>query len=207
MGPCSTTATVAHCTLRGGSSTRTKPRLSELGSVWLPLPHLLLLPFVQIYSWWANGLAGVVPSALAYLAGCAGVYRLARHWLRPAPAALALAFLRCIQPALLADHGHDRTAVCLRDDLGCGLAGGVAASLDSRPNSRQNSGLDSRLDSGSKSSPNSGLVPTRIQAQIPALIQIRAAPACAQAQGKLSVRSGGLPWRWWPRFLPATTAG
>jgi hypothetical protein len=77
-----------------------QPRLTELGSVWLPLPHLLLLPFVQIYSWWANGLAGVVPSALAYLAGCAGIYRLARHWLRPAPAALALAFF-ALNPNLL----------------------------------------------------------------------------------------------------------
>jgi hypothetical protein len=69
-----------------------QPRFSQLGSVWLPLPHILLLPFVQVYSWWANGLAGVVPSAVAYLAACAGFYRLARHWLPPASAALGLAF-------------------------------------------------------------------------------------------------------------------
>jgi len=69
-----------------------QPRLSELGSVWLPLPHVLLIPFVQVYGWWASGFAGVIPSALAYLAGCAGIYRLARRWLPPAAAALALAF-------------------------------------------------------------------------------------------------------------------
>ncbi|MGA2632866.1 MAG: hypothetical protein ABSF16_01395 [Terracidiphilus sp.] len=69
-----------------------QPRFSQLGSVWLPLPHLLLIPFVQIYGWWASGFAGVIPSALAYLAGCAGIYRLARHWLTPAAAALTLAF-------------------------------------------------------------------------------------------------------------------
>jgi len=69
-----------------------QPRLSQLGSVWLPLPHLLLLPFVQVYSWWANGIAGVVPSAFAYLAACAGFYRLARHWMAPAASALALTF-------------------------------------------------------------------------------------------------------------------
>jgi hypothetical protein len=69
-----------------------QPRFSQLGSVWLPLPHILLLPFVQVYSWWANGFAGVVPSALAYLAACAGFYRLARHWLPLSSAALALAF-------------------------------------------------------------------------------------------------------------------
>ena len=39
--------------------------IAELGSVWLPLPHLLMLPFVQFYGWWANGLAGTIPAALA----------------------------------------------------------------------------------------------------------------------------------------------
>jgi len=69
-----------------------QPRFSQLGSVWLPLPHILLLPFVQVYSWWANGLAGVLPSVLAYLSACAGFYRLARRWLPLSCAALALAF-------------------------------------------------------------------------------------------------------------------
>jgi hypothetical protein len=68
------------------------PRFSQLGSVWLPLPHILLIPFVQVYSWWANGLAGVLPSALAWLAACGGIYRLARHWLPRIPAALTLTF-------------------------------------------------------------------------------------------------------------------
>lgn len=76
------------------------PRLTELGSVWLPLPHILLIPFVRNYAWWANGLAGVIPSALAFIASCAGIYRLARNWLDPAPAALALAFF-ALNPNLL----------------------------------------------------------------------------------------------------------
>lgn len=75
-------------------------RFTELGSVWLPLPHILLLPFVQNYAWWANGLAAVIPSASAYIASCAGIYRLARHWLNPAPSALALAFF-ALNPNLL----------------------------------------------------------------------------------------------------------
>jgi len=69
-----------------------QPRLTQLGSVWLPLPHILLLPFVQVYSWWANGIAGIAPSALAYIASCAGIYRLARRWLSVPAAAIALAF-------------------------------------------------------------------------------------------------------------------
>ncbi len=77
-----------------------RPGLSELGSVWLPLPHLLMIPFVAVYAWWANGVAGLIPSAAAYLAGCAGVYRLARHWLRPSESAIALAFF-ALNPNLL----------------------------------------------------------------------------------------------------------
>jgi len=69
-----------------------RPGLTQLGSVWLPLPHLLMVPFVAVYAWWANGVAGMIPSAMAYLAGCAGIYRLARHWLKPTAAAVTLAF-------------------------------------------------------------------------------------------------------------------
>lgn len=76
------------------------PGISELGSVWLPLPHLLLLPFVQVYAWWANGLAGTIPSALAWIAACIGIYRLARRWMHPTAAALTLAFF-ALNPNLL----------------------------------------------------------------------------------------------------------
>jgi len=76
------------------------PRLSQLGSVWLPLPHILLLPFVQNYFWWATGLAAIIPSSLSYIASCVGLHRLARNWLDPAPAAIALAFF-ALNPNLL----------------------------------------------------------------------------------------------------------
>ncbi len=76
------------------------PGLSELGSVWLPLPHLLMVPLVMHFAWWANGIAGLIPSALAYLAGCIGIYRLARNWLTPGTAASALVFF-ALNPNLL----------------------------------------------------------------------------------------------------------
>jgi hypothetical protein len=76
------------------------PRLSMLGSVWLPLPHLLMLPFVQHYAWWANGAAALPASVLSYLAACLGLYKLARRWLTPLAAALALAFF-ALNPNLL----------------------------------------------------------------------------------------------------------
>jgi hypothetical protein len=76
------------------------PGISELGSVWLPLPHLLMLPFVQVYALWANGLAGTIPSALAWLAACVGLYLLARRFLPAAASALTLAFF-ALNPNLL----------------------------------------------------------------------------------------------------------
>jgi hypothetical protein len=100
------------------------PRL--LGSVWLPLPHILMLPFVQVYSWWANGFAGVIPSALAYLAACLGIYRLARIWLPPAAAALTRLLRRQSQSALPPNHRHDRAALPLRNGLDHPLASRMA---------------------------------------------------------------------------------
>lgn len=77
-----------------------RPGLTQLGSVWLPLPHLLLLPFVAVYRWWADGIAGAIPSMAAYIASCMGLYRLTRYWVKPWGAALGLAFF-ALNPNLL----------------------------------------------------------------------------------------------------------
>jgi hypothetical protein len=76
------------------------PGLRQLGSVWLPLPHLLLVPFVARISWWQSGLAGAFPSMGAYVFGSAGIYRLARIWLRPQPSLVAVLFF-ALNPGLL----------------------------------------------------------------------------------------------------------
>ena len=77
-----------------------RPGLSQLGSVWLPLPHLLLAPFAAITPWWRSGFAPVLPSALCYLAAALGLYQLARIWIPPLPALFALAFF-ALNPNLL----------------------------------------------------------------------------------------------------------
>ncbi len=76
------------------------PGLIQLGGVWLPLPHLLMLPFVQKMEWWQNGLAGAWPSLLCYIASAAGFYRLARLVLIPRWAIAATAFY-ALNPNLL----------------------------------------------------------------------------------------------------------
>ena len=76
------------------------PGLRQLGSVWLPLPHLLLVPFVARLEWWQSGLAGAFPSMGAYVLGTAGIYRLARLWLHPRSALIAALFFG-LNPGLL----------------------------------------------------------------------------------------------------------
>jgi hypothetical protein len=76
------------------------PGLVQLGGVWLPLPHLLMLPFVQNLAWWQNGLAGAWVSLVCYIAGVAGLFRLARHLLTPRWAIAATAFY-ALNPNLL----------------------------------------------------------------------------------------------------------
>lgn len=45
-----------------------KPGIAQLGSVWLPLPHVLMLPTVWNYFMWQSGLSGSLQSMIAYVA-------------------------------------------------------------------------------------------------------------------------------------------
>jgi hypothetical protein len=76
------------------------PGFRQLGSVWLPLPHILLLPFVWNMTWWRSGLAGACLSVPSYVLGCAGMYRLARTWM-DLPAALVAVLFYGLNPGLL----------------------------------------------------------------------------------------------------------
>ena len=76
------------------------PGFRQLGSVWLPLPHLLLVPFVQKMSWWQSGVAAALPSMACYVAACVGLYRLALCLVRHSMAWLAVAFF-ALNPGLL----------------------------------------------------------------------------------------------------------
>ncbi len=76
------------------------PGFRQLGSVWLPLPHILLLPFVWNMAWWRSGLAGACVSIPSYVLGCAGIYRLARMWLAMPAAVVVVAFYG-LNPGLL----------------------------------------------------------------------------------------------------------
>jgi hypothetical protein len=52
------------------------PGLQMLGTVWLPVPHLLALPFTLIDPWWWNGVAGGIVGLVAYVTTVACVHDL-----------------------------------------------------------------------------------------------------------------------------------
>jgi hypothetical protein len=68
------------------------PGLAQLGGVWLPLPHVLMLPFIRNMQLWQTGLAGAPMSTLSYAISVAGVWRLARRMMRLRWALVATTF-------------------------------------------------------------------------------------------------------------------
>ncbi len=83
---------VAHLAKARGLVDSSSPGLGQLGSVWLPLPHLLMLPFVGRMDWWQSGIAGAWPSLACYIVSVMGLYRLARRLVSPRWAIVAAAF-------------------------------------------------------------------------------------------------------------------
>ncbi|MEW5977602.1 MAG: hypothetical protein AB1898_17550 [Acidobacteriota bacterium] len=55
------------------------PHYSHLGTIWLPLQHILLLPLVRIDFLWTTGLAGGLLSWLSFCAACYCVLQLSRR--------------------------------------------------------------------------------------------------------------------------------
>jgi 4-amino-4-deoxy-L-arabinose transferase-like glycosyltransferase len=67
---------VAHINIAHRVFDSRTPGIFQLGTVWLPLPHLLNIPFVMNDYLWRTGLGASVPSMIAYLAGALGIFRL-----------------------------------------------------------------------------------------------------------------------------------
>src|SRR5262249_10795812 len=55
------------------------PGLAQLGGVWLPLPHLLIVPFVWNDTLWRTGMAGSIPAMICYVIAAVYLYLSARR--------------------------------------------------------------------------------------------------------------------------------
>jgi hypothetical protein len=54
------------------------PGVLQLGTVWLPLPHLLMIPFILSTKMWQTGAGGSIPSMAGYVFAVIGIFRLTR---------------------------------------------------------------------------------------------------------------------------------
>ncbi|SES01969.1 hypothetical protein SAMN05443377_13114 [Propionibacterium cyclohexanicum] len=60
--------------------TKSNPGLAQLGTVWLPVPHLLLAPLAMSLWLWHTGLAAALLGAGCMAVTAAGLYRAAARW-------------------------------------------------------------------------------------------------------------------------------
>lgn len=76
-------------------------RYVQLGSPWLPLPHVVMLPFVWIDSMWRSGWAGTIPSLMAHAASAWLLYRIAFVLYQDEAAALVATAVFALNPSAL----------------------------------------------------------------------------------------------------------
>ena len=77
------------------------PGGEQFGTVWLPLPHLLMLPLAMHDNLWRSGLAGVVPSAIGFVLAGAFLFAAARRLYASTAAGVTAALLFALNPDML----------------------------------------------------------------------------------------------------------
>lgn len=95
---------VAHINISRRIFDSRTPGPLQLGTVWLPLQHILTVPFIISQSLWQSGIGGSVVSAIAYIVGGRGILRLAGSLGSRGAAWLALA-VYALNPNLLYVQG------------------------------------------------------------------------------------------------------
>ena len=86
---------------RGAFSIPRRPATTNSGPPWLPLPHLLILPFVRNWNLWRNGLAGSIAPAICFVLAGLFLFAAARRIFHSTPAAVAAAAFFACNPNML----------------------------------------------------------------------------------------------------------
>jgi len=77
------------------------PGFSQLGGVWLPLPHIFMIPFVFFDPLWRSGTAGAIVSGIAYVISCMFLYKLTLLLTGNKPAAFFAFLVFALNPNIL----------------------------------------------------------------------------------------------------------
>jgi cellulose synthase/poly-beta-1,6-N-acetylglucosamine synthase-like glycosyltransferase len=77
------------------------PGLAQLGGVWLPLPHLVMVPFIWNDTLWRTGVAGSIPSMICYIIASVYIFLSARRLTRDSQASFIGTLLFMLNPNML----------------------------------------------------------------------------------------------------------
>lgn len=95
----------------------------QLGTVWLPMPHILLMPFVYIFPLWQTGLAGGLLGAVCMAASVGALWRISYRAGFNRPARLVVVAVFLFNPSILYLYTTALTESVLIGSLLCALAG------------------------------------------------------------------------------------
>lgn len=79
----------------------TTPGIGQFGGVWLPLPHIIMLPLIWDNDLWRTGLAGSFSSMPCYVVASIYVFLTARRLTRNSPASFVGALVFILNPNVL----------------------------------------------------------------------------------------------------------
>lgn len=77
------------------------PGPEQLGTGWLPLPHILLIPFVMHGDWWQTGFGGTIPSATCFAIAAVFLFAAARRAFHSISASFAVMLIFLLNPNML----------------------------------------------------------------------------------------------------------
>ena len=77
------------------------PGYEQLGIPWLPLLHLLMLPFVRLDSLWQSGIAGAIPSAVCFVIAGSFLFAAVRRVFESLASAACATALFALNPNIL----------------------------------------------------------------------------------------------------------
>jgi hypothetical protein len=77
------------------------PGYDEIGTVWLPLPHVLMIPLAKDDRLWQTGLAGAIPAAACFVLAAAFLFATAKSVFSSRAAGAVAASLLALNPNLL----------------------------------------------------------------------------------------------------------
>ncbi len=118
----------AHLNIARRLSDSRNPGYEQLGTVWLPLPHLLMAPLARCDALWRTGLAGAIPAAVFFAAGATFLYAAVRRATGSRAAAVTAAAAAAGNPNLLYLQATPMSEAILLGPLAAAIYGAVRKS-------------------------------------------------------------------------------